>query len=549
MPNYAGHVSQKNIPQTQPLDRPGMVKNNDGGYSFAIDKWQRLERFVILGCEGGHFRVGEQKLTKQNAKCVLECAKENHIQAVNLITLTSNSGRAPKNDSAIFALALIASLGEPDARKNALDHLNMVCRTGGHLIQFVSACDQMRGWGRGLRNGVKRWYTSRDAKSLAFQVTKYAQRDGWEQRDIMRLCKLKGNEWVNLIREYVEKRGDISLPMDILFSDMDRQDPRPLFYAIRRAKVSTQPGEIANLIRQFGLQREHLPTECLDKVEVWAALLDDMPATALIRNLGKMTKIGLLAPLSTGTKRVCDKLRDVDYLRRNRVHPFSLLLALTTYCAGKGVKGTLTWHPDAQVVHALNDAFELSFTTVEPCGKRFYLGLDVSGSMHSSPVAGTFISAAMGTACMAMATVKAEQQVHTKAFTGELFDLPLHKGMSMNEAMAMTQRLPFGYTDCAMPMLNAMKHKIPVDCFVIYTDNDTNGTTMHPCIALEKYRQAMGIGAKLVVVAFSASHASIGDINDAGTLDVVGFDADTPAAISEFVRGGVPVFTGEEEAS
>lgn len=43
-----------------------------------------------------------------------------------------------------------------------------------------------------------------------------------------------------------------------------------------------------------GFVREHVPTDLLDSQEVWAALLDDMPMTAMIRNLGKMASIGLL---------------------------------------------------------------------------------------------------------------------------------------------------------------------------------------------------------------------------------------------------------------
>ena len=63
--------------------------------------------------------------------------------------------------------------------------------------------------------------------------------------------------------------------------------------------------------------------------------------------------------------------------------------------------------------------------------------------------------------------------------------------------MAKTHSLDFGGTDCALPMLDALSKKIPVDCFVILTDSETWAGPTHPAEALRKYRQEMGIPAKL----------------------------------------------------
>jgi len=35
----------------------------------------------------------------------------------------------------------------------------------------------------------------------------------------------------------------------------------------------------------------------------------------------------------------------------------------------------------------------------------------------------------------------------------------------LDDVVRMTSRLPFGRTDCALPMLDALKAKIPVDVF------------------------------------------------------------------------------------
>ena len=44
--------------------------------------------------------------------------------------------------------------------------------------------------------------------------------------------------------------------------------------------------QLAALVREHRLTREMVPTELLAQPVVWEALLDGMPLTALIRNLG-----------------------------------------------------------------------------------------------------------------------------------------------------------------------------------------------------------------------------------------------------------------------
>lgn len=75
-----------------------------------------------------------------------------------------------------------------------------------------------------------------------------------------------------------------------------------------------------------------------------------MPMTAMIRNLGKMSSIDLLKPLSDQSKMVCDRLRDETQLEKARIHPFNILLALKTYNNGRGDKGKLTWEVNQAIV-------------------------------------------------------------------------------------------------------------------------------------------------------------------------------------------------------
>lgn len=83
--------------------------------------------------------------------------------------------------------------------------------------------------------------------------------------------------------------------------------------------------------------------------------------TAMIRNLGKMSAIYLLKPLSSHAALVCQRLKDETLLRKARIHPFNVLVALKTYEKGHGEKGHLKWEVNQTIVQALDDAFYMSF--------------------------------------------------------------------------------------------------------------------------------------------------------------------------------------------
>ena len=139
-----------------------------------------------------------------------------------------------------------------------------------------------------------------------------------------------------------------------------------------------------------------------------------MPQTALIRNLGKMTSIGLVAPGSAAARKVAAQLVDAARIKSARVHPVALLSALKVYEQGHGERArlranALSWTPVREVVDALDEAFYRSFQGITPAGKAHLLALDVSGSMGSGAIAGVpGLTPRVATAAMALVTAKTE---------------------------------------------------------------------------------------------------------------------------------------------
>jgi len=90
--NYARIFNRRVTPQSLPIPGTNQVRNSNGGYSWQVDDWTRLDRFLILGAEGGTYYIGERELVKQNHDVLIHCIKADGIRAVNRIVEISDAG-------------------------------------------------------------------------------------------------------------------------------------------------------------------------------------------------------------------------------------------------------------------------------------------------------------------------------------------------------------------------------------------------------------------------------------------------------------------------
>ena len=522
---------------------PPVLNAAGGSGTFAVDDMTRARRFLILGAEGGTYYTSEQALAVENAAAIgrLLATPDQGPKLVAEIVDISTKGRAAKQGPTLFAFAMCARLGDVNTRRAVYQSLTKVCRIPTHLFMFVGMAEKMgagTGWGRLQRRAITAFYNEKKPAALANAVTKYKNREGWTHLDVLRLAHVKpGSAGTAAVLKYAVK-GEVA-PVASAAGDAEAVQALQFLHGVEEAKTAEVP-RLIELIAQHRLAREHIPSQHLNQEAVWASLLPSMGLTAMIRNLGKMTAIGLLKPLSPAVQMVCGKLADPAALKAARVHPFSVLLASQQYKQGQGDKGSLTWAPVPAILAALDTAFYAAFGSVVPTGKRWVLGMDVSGSMTCGGVNGAkCLTPRVAAAAMAMVAMRTEPQTHPLAFTSTIVPLSIHAGMTLDEVVRACDSLPFGGTDCAQPMLWAMKNKVEADVFVVYTDCETHSGSISPSAALKQYRAATGIDARLIVVAMTSGGFTLADPADAGMMDVVGFDAGAPEMMRQFVNGTV----------
>lgn len=523
----AGEVAEKtSTPQSKPI--PGreaeMAKNNAGGFVFTLTNWGVLDRFLMIGSEGGSYYVNQKDTTAQSFDVVKKCIAEDGVRVVNRLVEYSLAGRAPKNDPAVVVLALAAVYGDEATKVAAYEALPKVARTGTWLFLFVSILDSLGKWNAAAKRGVAAWYTGKDINKLTVQMLKYQQRNGWAHRDVLRLAHVKPVSDIqsNLFRYAV--KGELPLGVFVPQLLVD-------FELLKRAddkKTVLKLVEGSDFVTW-----EMVPTQFLKDPDVLMALLKNMGLTAVIRKLGALTAHGVIAPMSEGSKLVISKLSDTEALKRGRVHPITLLQAMKQYSAGHGERGSLTWRADQRVVDVLDNAFYAAFGTVEKTDENYMVGADISGSMWGSNVNGSpNLCAAEVAAVMAMAVVRNQPNYFIAGFNRKLVELKISPTMRLDAALKVMNKWDGGGTNCAALFEYALENKIPVDKFVTITDNETWAGGQAPTQALNKYRKAMNRASASIVIGTSVSSFTIADPKDSKQLDIAGFDSAAPQIIA-----------------
>lgn len=501
--------------------REDQILNNAEGYVFSIDDMNYLKRFLILGVETNNYYVNKNQILNEASDRIKTIIATRGREVIDMLMEVSDLGLAPKNDPAIFILALCASDQNLETRRYALSKLDKVCRIPTHLYHFLAFIKNRRGWGRTLKRAVAKWFNDKTSKDLAYSLTKYMQRDGFSASDALRLAKpVPQSEEHRIIYNYVtytDKKKTNGREFLLEKANYFNESANYL-KLVDRLPMMTE-SELCEVIERYAIPYEAIPTE-KRTANIYKALIKKSGLTWLIRNIRNIENHSLFE--DSNVANLYASRFNKEAILKSRLHPINILM-------GFG-------YTDNELVNqTLNNAFYDAFLNVEKTGKRLYVGVDCSGSMGTR-IDSSNITSMQVAACLAMQFLKTEDKPIVKGFGDSMIDLNLEVNDDLYEVMRKMEALDWKTTDCAQPMLDAIKNKLMVDCFIIITDSETYAGQVHPFEALKQYRKWSGINAKMIVMATSTSGFSIADPSDAGMLDVVGFSSDVFQVINYFLK-------------
>lgn len=522
MSKYSKIINQP-VPQTQRL-HSGQVRNAAGGWGIEVNQWQQLHRFLLLGSTGGNYYFSERDLTRQNLEQIMVCIKQDGQRVVDEIVAIDLAGRAPKKSPALFVLALVMIHGTEPARQAAYGVLSQICRTAYSLFELLSEADGLKkGWGRGFKRAVQNWYTSKDQDQLVYQMIKYRQRNGYTHKDVLRLCHAKSD---SPVLKWVVKGGEA---------------PHSQIEAMEKLNAGgVSNTEAAKLIVDHRLPWEAVPSTYLNDKTVWKALVQNIPMTALVRNLGKITSIGLMDDTEVRGQ-VLSRLGNQEALRRARVHPISLMVAGKVYASGKGVKGSLTWTPNQRVVAALGQSVELAYGVLPKSDHPTLVAVDTSGSMWTPLRDYGNIMLPEVAACMLLAHAAMNPDTEFVMFNTSYKSLNV-VGRRFDDIM-LDMRQFNGGTDLNQAVYAAQATGSRAKLVTLYTDSETWAGKEHCDQAWDRYLAQQPEG-RLVVASMTANRIAAHSRHPS-VLQAVGFDTSLPQVVNAWAGNGVQ--TGDED--
>ena len=68
MQRFHRHFNKKKSPQSGAIPGTDQVPNRAGGFVWKLGPWDRLDRLLILGTEGGTYYATEHTLTVEEAR-------------------------------------------------------------------------------------------------------------------------------------------------------------------------------------------------------------------------------------------------------------------------------------------------------------------------------------------------------------------------------------------------------------------------------------------------------------------------------------------------
>ncbi len=533
---FFGNKQAQNTPQTQPI--PGreaeMVKGKSSGYMFKADTWRRLRRCLLVGTANGSYYATKWELTNDFVD-VLETAINEDPDRVAAEILYASDGRALNNSTSIWALVLL-SMDESNAAKTAFQTIfPQVVRTASHFYEWMSYTKSVRGFGKIVREAGKNWLTQSDTKDLAYQLLKYQQRHGFSNRDALRLFHVKPQtedrdllfKWVVNGWETLPDRSPAEALNQIWWYEWLKRHPEGTKEAISKGRLTHEMAA---------------PVGKMDR-DAWQLLFEDMPIGALLRNLGSLTEIGVLAHIkgqksvNKNLDRVASVLNNKERLKKGRIHPIDVLKALKTYKSGGSVgKSSKTWTPTPRIVDILETALEMSFDAIEPTGKVFMHAVDISGSMSSYTVSSINLTCCEIATTMALATAKAERNYMIRGFSTEFIDLNIHRSDSFSSAIRKASNQNFGGTDASSAFRWMIKNNFYADVICLWTDCESWAGSQHPTQALAEYRQKVNRDAKAIYISLVPNNITLVDPKDPNSWDIAGFDPSTPRLIQSLAE-------------
>ena len=195
-------ASRATVPQWCKIDID-QVANHAGGFVWKLTDLEHARRYLIMGAKdnGNYYQTTEQVSTECHTSIlrVIRSKNPDDFQKLcNMLEDISVRGLAARQEPTLLSLAAAIVFAPTAEKKTSVLALVPKCvRIPTHAFMLagyvtdLSQCkpgkEKGKGWGSGFRKALGQYYISRRGLELATAVTKYKNREGWRQEDLLRM--------------------------------------------------------------------------------------------------------------------------------------------------------------------------------------------------------------------------------------------------------------------------------------------------------------------------------------------------------------------------
>ena len=285
-----------------------------------------------------------------------------------------------KKEYLLYILALCCSIRIrtnecKDFREDCFKITLDICKHSYDLFTFVDLYEKIHkkkynstGWHSSMKTMISKWYNNKTIYELISEITNNNVYNNWSHKDIIKLAhvKIKDNDKNKLIKYIVQD-----------FKSIDKN----LFtylYAYQHLKYIKTENEVIQYILDYNFTRDQIPSYWLNNHSIWRTLLNNMSTITLLKNLNKMTLIGLFYNNPDIINIVLHKLNE-----SNDINPFQYLITLKLY-------KLLNKQMIPTILNTLDNLLQKSIinNNYNLYQKKILIGVDISYNMLNTTVNG-----------------------------------------------------------------------------------------------------------------------------------------------------------------
>lgn len=501
---------------------------------------------------------------------------------VPLIVKVFRGGYSVEPSASLFALALVVRKAKKNykvvneaykaARKISEDNGEYFL-TFTRYLREIAQTEEKKGFGKGWRVSVQKWYDSKDAMQLAQMVTKAYSIMNWSHKDILALSRMKlPNDTAKAaVMCYVSKGYEAAFTK---YSNVAEAKPVLEFLkSVDQIRRSETESVVINSINVHNFSIEYCPSRFFKSHEVWLALIPRMSIDCLLSNINRMSKLKLFRHRDV-VREVVSRFQRSDVVDVN-IHPIYVYILRKRYELGpnlaiefqyiqrrraiensmeRGDDNSIQGDIDQQVqrqppprripeiMECLTTLFNKSLALLAPTGLRYLIALDSQAAMESRVCyKERFVTVEEAASLVALCVIKAESESNVKlvTFTKEdsgVKEIPINKAEETLEGIKnKINRAESGPASLPQLIKWATSKQEVFDVIILLSDHSLVATGSYD--ALKTYRQKVSDKAKIITCSFSGLHKKYKELIKQDMFFICGFDKNVGRLIEAYSRG------------